>query len=92
MSHSSMVYTHFNKNVIVGSGVTLFVGDIETTGGSLNVGLMTATTLNIGVGGTILSTPLTFEFAGVGVGTTAPRSFELDVEGTSRLKSYYEIA
>ena len=53
---------HFNKNVIVGSGVTLFVGDIETTGGSLNVGLMTATTLNIGVGGTILSTPVN-EFA-----------------------------
>ena len=76
--------------MIVGSGVTLFVGDIETTGGSLNVGLMITTTLNIGVGGTILSTPANAEFAGVGVGTTAPRA-ELDVEGTARLKSYYEI-
>ena len=82
---------HFDQNVVVGSGVTLFVGDIESTGGSLNVGLMTATQLNIGVGGTILSTPANAEFAGVGVGTTAPRA-ELDVEGTARLKSYYEIA
>ena len=52
---------------------------------------MTATQLNIGVGGTILSTPANAEFSGVGVGTTAPRA-ELDVEGTARLKSYYEIA
>ena len=82
---------HFNNNVIIGSGVTLSVGDIETTGGSLNVGLMTATQLHVGTGGTILSTPENGEFIGVGIGTTAPRA-ELDVEGTARLKSYYEIA
>ena len=82
---------YFNNDVIIGTGVTLSVGDIETTGGSLNVGLMTATQLNIGVGGTILSTPADAAFSGVGVGTTAPRA-ELDVEGTARLKSYYEIA
>ena len=82
---------YFNQNVVIGSGVTLSVGDIETTGGSLNVGLMTATQLHVGTGGTILSTPTNGEFVGVGIGTTAPRA-SLDVEGTARLKSYYEIA
>jgi len=82
---------HFNSNVIIGSGVTLSVGDIETTGGSLNVGLMTATQLHVGTGGTILSTPSNGEFVGVGIGTTAARA-ALDVEGSARLKSYHEIA
>jgi hypothetical protein len=82
---------YFNQDVVIGSGVTLSVGDIETTGGSLNVGLMTATQLHVGTGGTILSTPANGEFVGVGIGTTAPRA-SLDVEGTARLKSYYEIA
>jgi hypothetical protein len=52
---------------------------------------MTATQLHVGTGGTILSTPANGEFVGVGIGTTAPRA-SLDVEGTARLKSYYEIA
>jgi hypothetical protein len=82
---------YFNQDVVIGSGVTLSVGDIETTGGSLNVGLMTATQLHVGTGGTIISTPANGEFVGVGIGTTAPRA-SLDVEGTARLKSYYEIA
>ena len=82
---------YFNQDVVIGSGVTLSVGDIETTGGSLNVGLMTATQLHVGTGGTILSTPANGDFVGVGIGTTAPRA-SLDVEGTARLKSYYEIA
>jgi len=82
---------YFNQDVVIGSGVTLSVGDIETTGGSLNVGLMTATQLHVGTGGTIISTPANGEFVGVGIGTTTPRA-SLDVEGTARLKSYYEIA
>ena len=84
--------TTFNGNVTVGTGVTLTVENISVTGtGNLNVGLGSVQQLQVGTGGTILSTPANAEFVGVGIGTTAARA-ALDVEGDARFKSYHEIA
>ena len=82
----------FTNDVIVGAGKTLTVENLDVTGsGTFNVDLTTVQQLNVGTGGTIISTPDNAEFVGVGIGTTAARA-SLDVEGTARLKSYYEIA
>ena len=53
--------------------------------GRITAGVVTSTTLRVGTAGTILSAT-----SGVGIGTSAPRA-TLDVEGTARLKSYYEM-
>ena len=84
--------TTLTGDVIVGTGVTLTVQNIEVTNtGNLNVGLGSVQQLQVGTGGTILSTPSNAEFVGVGIGTTAARA-ALDVEGDARFKSYHEIA
>ena len=58
-------------DVVIGTGVTLTVENINVTnGGDLNVGLGSVQQLSVGVGGTILSTPENAEFVGVGIGTT----------------------
>ena len=84
--------TNFSGDVIVGTGVTLTVENINVTNtGNLNVGLGSVQQLQVGTGGTIISTPSNAEFVGVGIGTTAARA-ALDIEGDARFKSYHEIA
>ena len=55
--------------------------------GRITAGVVTSTTLKVGTAGTVISAG-----SGVGIGTTLARASILDVEGTARLKSYYEIA
>ena len=55
------------------------------TGGTVNAGIITATTLVVGTGGTVITTNST----SVGIGTTVPRA-TLDVEGTIRIKTARE--
>ena len=76
---------NFDGNVNV-SGI-LSATDINFTGGQANIGIITATTLNVGSGGTILTATTT----GIGIGTTSP-SAELDVNGDARFRTYHEFA
>ena len=76
---------NFDGNVNV-SGI-LSATDINFTGGQVNIGIITATTLNVGSGGTILTATTT----GIGIGTTSP-SAELDVNGDARFRTYHEFA
>ena len=72
--------------MIVGSGVTLFVGDIETTGGSLNVGLMVLyNTEHRCWWYDSFHTSLELSSRVLVLVTVTPRA-ELDVEGTIRLE------
>ena len=82
----------FTNDVTVGTGKTLTVENLDVTGsGNLNFELGTIQQLQVGAGGTIISTPPNAEFVGVGIGTTAARA-SLDIEGSTRFKSYHEIA
>jgi len=74
------------------NGLTV-TGELKSTNfnlsggsGNLNVGIITAQTLNVGTGGNTIRSNGSF----VGIGTDAPREL-LDIEGPVRLKSYYEI-
>jgi len=69
---------------------TITAGDVNISGGDLKVGLLTATQLQVGAGGTIISTPAGATSVGVGIGTITARA-ALDVEGSARFKSYHEI-
>ena len=60
--------------------------NLNSSSGRITAGVVTTTTLKVGSGSTILSTTST----GVGVGTATPRA-NLDVEGSLRLKQYYEM-
>ena len=60
--------------------------DINSSSSNITVGILTATNINIGVGGTILTTTAN----GVGIGSTQP-SAALDVTEPARLQSTYEI-
>ena len=70
------------SGIITASGFNLN----DSSSGRITAGVVTSTTLRVGTAGTILSAT-----SGVGIGTSSPRA-TLDVEGTARLKSYYEIA
>ena len=61
--------------------------DFSSSTGKVVAGVVTATNVNVGSGGTILTTTN----VGVGIGTLSPRN-ELDIEGRTRFKSYYEIS
>ena len=61
--------------------------DLNSSTGKVVAGVVTATNVNVGSGGTILTTTN----VGVGIGTLSPRN-ELDIEGRTRFKSYYEIS
>ena len=63
--------------------------DIDIQGGTIQVGVITATSeLRVGTSNTTLSATTA---RGVGIGTASPRE-NLDVEGRARFKSYYEIS
>ena len=70
------------SGIITASGFDLD----DSTNGRITAGVVTSTTLKIGTGSTILSAT----GSGVGIGTTIARA-QLDVEGSARLKQYYEM-
>ena len=61
--------------------------DLNSTSGSLVVGVATATNIQVGSGATILTTTSN----GVGINSTSP-STELDVDGRARIQTVYSIA
>ena len=61
----------------------------DSTSGHINAGIVTAGTLNVGVGGTIITTTNSVGVASVGIGSTLPTAL-LDVGGHTKLKTYSE--
>ena len=79
---------HFESDVSIGG--TLTATKMNLTGDAnsqMTVGILTASTLNVGSGGTVLNASV--NNSSVGIGTTVARS-TLDVEGTIRIKTHYE--
>ena len=60
---------------------------LDSSSGSINAGVVTATTLDVNNSGD----KITVNSSGVGIGTTLARSAVLDVEGAARFKTYYEV-
>jgi len=69
------------SGIITASGFNL-----NSATGRITAGVVTSTTLKVGSGSTILSATA----SGVGIGTTIARA-QLDVNGSARLKQYYEM-
>jgi hypothetical protein len=76
-----------NAGANVTGMVTVTSYNLDSSSGTINVGFITATSLDVGTSGTFF----TADSTGVGVGTATPRA-KLDVEGATRFKTYYEIA
>tara|TARA_B100001059_G_scaffold185038_1_gene186722 strand:- start:499 stop:6384 length:5886 start_codon:yes stop_codon:yes gene_type:complete len=76
----------FVGNVNISGKITASNFDIVSSSSNMTVGVLTATNLNIGAGGTIL----TASANGVGIGSTQP-SAALDVTEPARLQSTYEF-
>ena len=61
--------------------------NIQNSSGKITVGVLTATTLNVGSAGTIVTTNV--GFGSVGIGSTLPTA-KLDIQGHTKLKTYSE--
>ena len=72
-------------NVVVGGMLTSTSFRLDGSSSNIRAGIITTTTLNVGTGGTIITT----DFTSVGIGTTSPRA-KLDIEGHTRFKTYSE--
>jgi hypothetical protein len=72
-------------NVVVGGMLTSTSFRLDGSSSNIRAGIITATTLNVGTGGTILTT----SSSNIGIGTTSPRA-KLDIEGHTRFKTYSE--
>ena len=72
-------------NVVVGGMLTSTSFRLDGSSSNIRAGIITTTTLNVGTGGTIITTDST----SVGIGTTSPRA-KLDIEGHTRFKTYSE--
>ena len=71
------------------AGFSTVVGnfDIQNSSGQITAGVVTATTLNVGAAGTIITTQV--GFGSVGIGSTQPTAM-LDIGGHSKFKTYSE--
>ena len=76
-------------NNLTVTGFSTVVGnfDIQNSSGQINAGIITATTLNVGLAGTIISTNV--GFGSVGIGSTQPTAM-LDIDGHTKFKTYSE--
>ena len=63
--------------------------DINSTTGLVNAGIITTKVLNVGVGGTIITTVDSVGVSSVGINSTAPTA-TLDIGGHTKLKTYSE--
>jgi hypothetical protein len=73
------------QDVVVGGMLTSTSFRLDGSSSNIRAGIITATTLNVGTGGTIITTDST----SVGIGTAVPRA-KLDIEGHTRFKTYSE--
>ena len=73
------------NNAFVSGMLTATAFDLKSTSGKITSGIVTATTLSVGSGGTTITT----SGPNIGIGTLTPRA-KLDVEGLTRLKTYSE--
>ena len=76
-------------NNLTVAGFSTVVGnyDIQNSSGKITSGIITSTTLNVGVGGTVIATQV--GFSSVGINSTAPTA-TLDIGGHTKLKTYSE--
>jgi len=74
------------NNLYVAGIVTATNYDLSGGVGRINAGIITASTIVIGSGGTSLITTTTSQ---IGIGTASPRA-KVDIEGSIRFKAYYE--
>ena len=76
-------------NDLTVTGFSTVVGnfDIQNSSGKITAGIVTATTLNVGAAGTIITTQV--GFGSVGIGSTQPTAM-LDVGGHTKFKTYSE--
>ena len=77
------------SNVFVSGIVTATNFDINSTSGLVNAGIITTGTLNVGTGGTIITTTDAVGVASVGIGSTLPTAL-LDIGGHAKFKTYSE--
>ena len=70
------------------TGTTTVVGgfDLQSSGGSINVGILTVTSLNVGTSGTVITAQ---SGGSVGIGSTLPTA-TLDIGGHTKFKTYSE--
>ncbi len=80
----------FSSSVNISGNLISVDYDLNSSSGKIVAGVVTSTQVQVGTGGTILSTTAGGASVGVGIGTTVPRA-ALDVEGSTRLKSYHEF-
>ena len=73
------------NNVTITGIITASSYNLNGGTGTINAGIVTTSTLIVGSGGTAITTV----GPNVGIGTTVPRA-KLDVEGTLRIKTYFE--
>ena len=78
-----------DTNNLIVSGFSTVTGnfDIQNSSGQVTAGVITATTLNVGAGGTIITTQV--GLGSVGIGSALPTAM-LDVGGHTKLKTYSE--
>ena len=78
-----------NTNDLIVSGFSTVTGnfDIQNSSGQVTAGVVTATTLNVGAGGTIITTEV--GTGSVGIGSETPTAM-LDIGGHTKLKTYSE--
>jgi hypothetical protein len=74
------------QDVIVGGMLTSTSFRLDNTSSNIRAGIITATTLSVGTGGTAITVSTG---SSVGIGTTVPRA-KLDIEGSVRFTSYFE--
>ena len=77
------------SNVFVSGIVTATNFDINSSDGLINAGIVTTTVLNVGIGGTIITTVDSVGVGSVGIGSTQPTA-ALDINGHTKFKTYSE--
>ena len=75
-----------SQDISVGGALTATSYRLSDTSGHINAGIVTSASLDVGVGGTIISAEST---GSVGIGTASPRAV-LDIEGSAKFKTYSE--
>jgi hypothetical protein len=78
-----------NNLTVVGFSTIVGNYDIQNSSGKITSGIITATTLNVGAGGTIITTVDSVGVSSVGIGSTLPTAL-FDVGGHTKLKTYSE--
>lgn len=78
-----------NNLTVVGFSTIVGNYDIQNSSGKITSGIITATTLNVGAGGTIITTIDSVGVSSVGIGSTLPTAL-FDVGGHTKLKTYSE--